>query len=549
MFDNAESYARLPTFSAVIDGLAACLGIVGNKEDALTSFRTFDRRIAVYNSRSQSQGREDKILSALAGSDEVLKSLLWTRLGEIEGVFTDARADPMVTWETEKDGRRQFFEICVAPWIASLLVDARSHPGSVLDCARLLLEANAATGGNAPGKYLATCRAEIRRALPEGVRVADFRAKLNRLDRRSQRKHCSIEQDIAELQDELRRDISSPAELAELISAIQNLYVAGMATLRLCALVSDIISESEFLTLITDNLINERPINNKKFPYKLDQEYLINYKFNLDPSQIWSDMFDGIVSIDPRIKTTNYDAMRVDLAASTPKSILSPAIDYSEGMSHLYYGRNLQAEQCLRRVVESAGSRQLGEIAANAASILIALELTKPGPFKFGQFNPLLRTRIENMRQWDEFKMLFEPTPFSEWSSPPAISFYDSHLLMCVGQFNSVPRAEGNHIICNPLERFDKNLKSIVVNYDNPNATMKAAERNRPAIAGTSVTPYQLLRNLMHYYSALFWQSPALPEMAGMEAYLRLPIEEQRLVLRFIDPDMFKLDLEAHGPR
>jgi len=546
MSADTPSYARLPTYSAVIDGLAACLGIILNKEDALTSARTFSKRIAIYNNTSLRMGLEDQILSLLAGSDEALKSLLRTHLSDVESALTDARADPLVTWHTEKDGRRRFFEICAAPWIGNLLVTARSHTGSVLNSARLLLEAYVTVNETAPRSYFATWKAEIRRALPAGVRAAEFRAKLNRLDGRSQRKNSSIEEDMAELKDELRSGISSPAKLEEVICAIRSMYLAGMATSRLCASVSDVISEYEILSLIKSSL-DRISSSNASHHLVTDRKNLMSYRHALDIFEFQSDLFINITSRNVHIDPVDFDGMRADLAGNTPESIWSPAIDYAEGLSHLFHGRDHQAERSLQSVVEKADSRQLGEIAADAASILIALELTKPGPFKFGKFNPLLRTRIDNMPQWDELRVKFEPSPFSNYSSPPETTLYDLHLMMCVARFNSVERSPGIHIICNPLERFDKVLAIVMADYEMPNATMKVVERKIPAIAGTSVTPYQFLRNSTHYLLALFGQSSTIPEMAGIDAYLRMSNEEQLRILCFVDPAMFKHDLEAHG--
>lgn len=51
-----STYARLPTFSAVIDGLASGLGIARNKEDALVGLASFGGRIDIYNGSPSRSG-------------------------------------------------------------------------------------------------------------------------------------------------------------------------------------------------------------------------------------------------------------------------------------------------------------------------------------------------------------------------------------------------------------------------------------------------------------------------------------------------------------
>ena len=63
MLTAAPSFhARLPTFSAVIDGLASGLGISRNKEDALGSLGSFGGRIDAYSGSPHHPGLEDRLL-------------------------------------------------------------------------------------------------------------------------------------------------------------------------------------------------------------------------------------------------------------------------------------------------------------------------------------------------------------------------------------------------------------------------------------------------------------------------------------------------------
>jgi hypothetical protein len=239
-----------------------------------------------------------------------------------------------------------------------------------------------------------------------------------------------------------------------------------------------------------------------------------------------------------------FDEVRTNSRAVDPAGLLMPAIDFSEGVWQVYRGRNDLAEQCLQRCIESASSRQLGEIAASAASLLIALRLIELNQCKFEMLNPLLRVRLDNMPQLTELLPAYMPTPFSDWSPRPEPSFYDSHLMACVVYFNSLPRAPGASNICNPLQAFDSTVENLINWSCRAGGRLPEGERKRAAVVGTSIKPYHVLRNHLFYRYALFgWNPPNLP---GMDAYAKLPSVEQLRVLRFVDSEQFQIDLRAH---
>lgn len=163
----------------------------------------------------------------------------------------------------------------------------------------------------------------------------------------------------------------------------------------------------------------------------------------------------------------------------------------------------------------------------------------------FKALNPLMRIRIDNMPQSTQMNIDNIPTPFSDWSPRPKPSFYDSHLMECVDFFNEVTRAAGVSAICNPLQRFDALLENLIDRSREAGAKLKEVERKRPAIVGTSVKPYQVLRDHLYYRDQLFGRSQS--DLPGMDAYIKLPQPDQLRLLRFVDPDQFQLDLQAHG--
>lgn len=540
---TSPAHACLPTFSAVIDGLASGLGVARNMEDALVSLGSFGGRIDVYSGSPRSDGLEDRLLDLLAGSNEGLRSLVQARLLDAETALTNARAIPLITEATEKEGLRRFIAIWAAPWIAQMLADARQHPESVLDSARLLLEVHAASISGDATSYLATWKTEVKRAIPESVNAPVFRSTLARLDQRSQRKHSSIEQDLADLRIEMQIGCSSPKELDAAVSAVGRLYLAGMATMRLCAMASEIIPEKDLLALVAGKLAVLSGSGDS--PEKTQKNRIRTYWGYLDPYWTLLREYDKLLAQMSELDVVHFDKLRADSHAVNPSGLLMFVIDYSEGCWHLRHGRNELAQQFLQGVVARVNGRQLGKIAADAASILIALRLAGPGKLMFKALNPLMRIRIDNMPQSTQMNIDNIPTPFSDWSPRPKPSFYDSHLMECVDFFNEVTRAAGVSAICNPLQRFDALLENLIDRSREAGAKLKEVERKRPAIVGTSVKPYQVLRDHLYYRDQLFGRSQS--DLPGMDAYIKLPQPDQLRLLRFVDPDQFQLDLQAHG--
>lgn len=544
-----SSCARLPTFSAVIDGLASGLGIARNKEDALASRGSFSDRIDAYSGSLHRPGLEDRLLDVLAGSDKALRSLVISRLLDAEETLTNARSIPLVTEATETEGLRRFVEIWAAPWIAQMLDDARHHPGSMLHSARLLLEMHAAPLNRDTTSYLATWKAAVVREIPTGIKASEFRSTLAKLDHRSQRKYSSIEQDLANLRVEMQSGRSPTQELDAAIAAIGRLYRAGMATMRLCAMAAEVIPENDLLTLITDKLF-VRVDGAIDFADEAQTNSRIHTYWDcLDPARKLTTEYERLSVQMSSPDEGTLGNLRAELCAADHLSLFIPAIDFNQGYWHLCCGRNDLAEQCLMRVVASASGRQLGKIASDAASLLISLRLMGPKTPKFQALNPLMRIRIDNMPQSTEMAIPYIPTPFSDWSCRPKPSFYDSHLMACIADFNDLPRELDVFPICNPLQRFDAELENMIAQSRRLATSLAGVMRERPAIIGTSIKPYEMLRDHLYYRDALSLLRMSI--LPSLDAYANLARDDQLRLLRFVDPEQFQLDFAEYdsGPR
>lgn len=545
-------HARLPGFAAVIDGLAAGLGIARNQEDALAGLGSIGRRIDAYSGSAHRPGRQDGILEWLAGSNGALRQRVNAQLLDAEAELTDARAIPLFTEATEAEGLKRFIEVWAAPWLAELLAAAREHPDSILGSARHLLEAHAALSTGEEGSYLAIWKAEVKRALPDGISAPEFRSMLARLDQRSRRKPASIEQDLVNLRLELAGAPLSPEALEATLDRVRRLYLAGMATMRLTAMAAPYMPEAELLALVSSRLPTGVQ-RDEEASWSMQPSRIDRYWDAFDPAltrwQAYARMLDPGGPADPADQRENWDVaglqrLRSDAQVFDPRGLGLVTIDFLEGRWHLTQGHFDRAEHCLQRVVARAGGQQLGQIAAWAASFLVALRLTGPGPFRFEALSPLIRVRVDNMAQSPELVAASIPTPFSDWSPRPEPSFHDRQVMDCVADFNDLPRPPDGPVLCNPLARFDHELVTLIGQAGRTGASLAAARRSRPAIAGTSVKPYQLLRDHLFYRDALFRLNPV--DLPGLDAYAMLPPADQLDLLSFVDPVQFRLDLESH---
>jgi hypothetical protein len=87
-------------------------------------------------------------------------------------------------------------------------------------------------------------------------------------------------------------------------------------------------------------------------------------------------------------------------------------------------------------------------------------------------------------------------------------------------------------------------LENLIKQSHQARARLSAAERKKPAIVGTSVKPYQVLRDHFFYRNELFGLVPT--DLPGMDVYAILPAAEQLRLLRFVDPEQFEHDLRGH---
>lgn len=535
---DPRSFARLPTFSEAIDVLASGFGTAMNREDALASRSSFGGRIDAYSGSASRKGLQELLLDVLAGTNEDLKDVLQGRLLDAETDLAEARSWPLVTEESAETGLRLFIELWAVPWFAVLLDDASAYQGTVLHSVRLLLDEHA-TGGES---YLATWKSIVKRSLPEGASAPVFRSTIDRIDPRSQRKLASIQKDAAGLRLELQSVVAPPERLDAVVETIRGIYVAGMATMRFCARAERICPESMLLELLATRLRAGQSASQDNFSSQSRVRALWRGLHHREMPAAIQCLYD------PRIHRWDGQRFASLLSAAravAPAVLYEPFIAFAQGRWEMGHGRYGLAAESFQQVISFANERQLGNLAESAASLLIALRLAEPGGLKFEELNPLVRVRIDSMRQTSVLQVQFIPTPFSDFSDLPKTSVHDAHLLQCVGFFNGFPRAPGVVGTCNPIKRFDACLGGYLIQARERSGRLKSIDRNRPAITGTSIKPYQMLRDHLFYRDALFGMNVA--DIPQLDAYSMLPQCEQLRLLRYVDAEQFRLDSERYG--
>ncbi|MDA8453086.1 hypothetical protein M5C97_19360 [Acidovorax sp. NCPPB 3859] len=548
--DDSPRFARIPSFSMVIDALASALGIARNKADGLALRRTFDGRISAYSGDGGSQGLGARILDALAGDDTILRDYLKNVALDLEEDLTNARAEVLLAQASEEEGYREFVQLWVVPKATKILLRAPGQTGAPMHVMRSLLTKH--SQHQAQTSFQSTWKHAMRDTLVQDSCTSEFRATLDKLDGSSQRKSSSIEADLAQLKDALSSYTDCESELTKLITHTRLTYYAGMIILRFRAMASD-------LGLNGDALINSVAASLAAVPE-------IKHCTNADASDEWLTSFyervRGLRS-EPAWLETLHNALALfmrDLNDASFKDDLDearrcafgqpglPLIDAIEAKWHIYRGRFHVAAPLLRNIASLAEHRQIGGYALYAASSLIAMRIMDVETLRSTELNPLVILRIESLPLSITFEPNEVPSVFKTFTPRPVLSSYDEHVLKSVALFNEIPRALCTSGTCNPLAGLDQQLHLMVERSKRPGASLNAKVRRAPAIRGTSVPPYEALKFHIYFWSMVMdRRGENRIETPGLEYYSSLGRDDQLRVLRYIDADRFAQDLEAYS--
>ena len=548
--DDSPRFARIPSFSMVVDALASALGIARNKADGLALRRSFDGRISVYSGDGGSHGLGARILDALADDDTIVRDYLENVALDLEEVLTNARAKVLLAQASEAEGYREFVQLWVAPEATKILLRAPGRTGAPLHAVRSLLTRH--SQDQAQADFLSTWKQAMRDTLVQDSCTSEFRATLDKLDSRSQRKSSSIEADLAQLKDALSCYIDCESELTKLITHTRLTYYAGMMILRLRAMAFGLgLNGDDLINSIAGSLAAVPEI--KRCPNAAaSDEWLTSFYERvrgLRSKPAWLGMLNNAHALfmqdlnDASFKDALDEARRC--AVGHPGLRL---IDAIEAEWHISSGRSHAAAPLLRNVASLAEHTQIGGYALYAASSLIAMRIMDGETLKSAELNPLVILRIDSLPLSTTIELNEVPSVFKIFTPRPVLSSYDEHVLKSVALFNEIPRAPGAGGTCNPLAGLDQQLHLMVERSKKPGASLSAKLRRAPAISGTSVLPYEVLK--FPEYFLLMVMDPRGEnriETPGLEDYSRLGRDDQLRVLRYVDADRFRQDLAAYS--
>lgn len=578
-----RAYARIPTFTEVLDELADGLGLVPNREDRLGALESFDMRTDVYNERVSPKtsiwlnlnavyktelkkpgvdssidtkelsprGLEGKILEILAGSNKELKTRLSIKFSDLELDLADARSRPLITEFPLNVGFEAFITWFGMLWLAELLDEAGDDSTCVLYNIRLLVMNYQSESID----FTKLWKRELRAMIPADTKCPEFRATISKIDKKSQRKLNQIQLDIQKLEQEL--DIGRSNEKDHSISCknIRTMYISGMALLRfdanadragirinLLELLGVACVTQKSYTLIDGEEHREPPLNNPFYPRDKNV-----FEYRLD--NVWTCL--GHEEIPAAIQLIYQAGENLRNSACMgpllfrlehlyPHEKHAPFISYAKGLWYISRGEQKHAKQELGNVLSAATSRQLGSIASDSATLLLALRLSEPRKIKTMELNPLVATRISWMKIIETLNSATFPTPFSGHSEPPQIKTYELHVLQSAARLNSFEFYVGRVLTCNPLSRLFDRLAVYAEASKIIGTRLTKLERVRSIISGISVSPYDAVRDLYFYVFTIF-EKPD-PELTKLDSYFKICRCDQLRILRYIDDEKFKSD-------
>jgi len=363
------------------------------------------------------------------------------------------------------------------------------------------------------------------------MKVPEFREVISKATSTSQRKIEGIEKDIRILSQEISH--LGLVEKEEFVEKVRSTYIAGMALTRCAHAAKPYIEEAKMITSLVELIGKE--------DYLVDpKEEIENAVGHTEPSTIFNEVIFG----------QNWDEVLVEAALTEARELCSiPSMSHYFpallAYRHISRDEREPAMQQLQLVLDAANRRQIGEVAAWSAAMLIALHLHTSPPKKHLALNPLVKVRIDNLAQRVELVVPFIPTPFAQYSDVPEIDTYDQHLLESIRLFVSHPRAPGVEIPFLYLERLEK-LLQIYLDTDAASGPRSVGLGSRKLVLpGVAISAYELVRDLAAYFNYLFTSDA--PEMKHIEQYLRSSDASKQRILKLVDPASFERDLERYG--
>lgn len=555
---HPSSYARSPTFAQVMDVVASGLGIVGNREDALTTKATFEKRIRRYRSTarqasfSSNLGLEQEIVRLLAGADGNLEHVLAVHLRQLELDLAEARSRPLHTNASETSGFRSFICNWALPWFVDFLNGIDQDDYSILYATKAIL------GGveTRDSTYINTWKRFVNKAIPQGAKVPAFRSEMSRIDERSIMKNDSIEELIASFGDELEGQGLDVAIVNLSVQKMRAIFLAGMITRRFHSMTEKIVPGLNLINSIifemNTSIEISRVMREKSGIPKTYQngsprnEFLLNTRIRA----MWTDLGDDQIFEENRLQNgANFSQCDPEIILKIENHVRSPVYlddpPFVKAAKALVNERFGEATEHLQEVIDDSHFRQLGNIAAAAAKFLIALKIIRAKGLKENALNPLVQILIDSSKPLALRHHENLITPFSDDSQIPILKNYEFYILNSCAYFNSVMFSLGIAQICNPMKLFFDNLGLYILKSQKAHAKMSLLERERRPIIGTSIPLYDVIRDLEFYIDIIFRESSF--DRSKISAYSILTRQEKLCLLRYVDKDRFLADIKIYN--
>lgn len=576
---------RIPAYFEVFEVLCRGAGLLTAATDGFSELRSYEAKQKLYFRKNNEveQGLLPDLLKYLVQDDKALAATLQHYLSQYEHVVSILKSRPIITYQDYETGIARFLDTWVLPQLAVLLhrIHTRLSPRTTLYHFHTLLVSHGANDMRA-----SSLKGYVKGLVPAGVETTDFFYALDKVSDKSHKKLSTINAEIEGLSAEISSSKLTVAAQLELLGTLRCAYTAATALSRFSSMYESVQTDSK-ATLVerfrhhyeavcgcgeSDRLATSH--------IGLFDGFIVSRSLDASENDHLQQLFDvfseqvaarSVEEFEPlhqlvlAIEEEPRDPVAIEQAFSKleqhPDYQLFEAFAWqARAVLALESGEAARSLAFYRKVLPYSEKQQLGRVGFFAASYAIALEVMQEMPLPHGYQNPLISYRIESEQQVAELRVAF-PTVFTPYSKPPEWPAPVQAVFSSIKAFNrdmlELARIS-REIYCNPLKKLNGLMGEFfnLLGAGSDEAgfgklickAIKSKDRGRSVLSMYSATPYEVLRDEHLYAQTLFGSRKLYFRLnPHLQAYYQLPEARKKLILKALNPDRYRDDLQrAH---
>lgn len=543
-----------PSYADLIQAISIIFDI--NKDDKK---KTRPREMSESRSILQRQTIYDEtIVSALniCHIEERKHKFLIKCLLKIENILANLKSIPIFSPKSRLHGELCFFWLVTLPQTIEILRFCRDIQ-KIDFAAELVNYLTSLAQQDKPEKACINMLKDEINELMNNIECPEFKVAISRIDHRSFPKMKSITDILSNLETEIS---INPGNANAILTKAKLKFIAAKFAFKIFKSHSKNkhlveIPNEKILSEAHRGLCRGYVCNQYISEYNFEFTHNDNFKFILDLYQKSIRHIDH-EDIPKAIKSSPTDLMSCMNRAFLPAAVIAKFYwDLERDRVDEYYIRNFEKE-----FLATAKNYQYGAIAADIASILLALKIKTLDHLPHRSLEPLAMTLMANNQISNEITFFYD-TPFGQEKSIIS-NTSDFNIALAIFNFNGHIRS-GNltEDLCNPLIGLDEILGYIFEKIDQNNffTSQKSLPNTitsiKPAKAFT-ICLYDALKGingLLKHFNLIESHKGGIDSictaisLAGdsINRYLRLDTEEMIDILKIIDPERCTKDLIA----